>query len=244
MSKNASLLVELGLTHSTPTEQSTQGSARAKRRRARIEHRDRWGHVLVLPEPGSRQRMACVEIRPDRRINRAIDAGQYYDWIDLTGGEERRWRFGDGEGGPVAEGEEAVVGGVGADFRWKSVDREVEATTDTVYDEAATKAAQEQQPKPPKVHYSVSSLLPPTLTPGNTRRRLPPVQEKDTASKNGVSEREPEVHQAVLRYVLQPVGQCKRSAANPSDTATSSLMRRTDPSFAPCVWACATAPCA
>lgn len=161
MSKNASLLIELGLTSSTAavTQASTQASSSKskKRKGPRKEHRDRWGHVIGLPPPGRKQRMACVEIRPDRKVNRAIDSGEYYDSISLTEGEERRWRFGDGEGGELAEGEELQVGGVGADFRWKTLDLVVEAAEDIdLDDDTGAESAAEKPPPAPKVPYSVS----------------------------------------------------------------------------------------
>lgn len=110
-----------------------------------------------MPAPGRKQRMACVEIRPDRKVNRAIDSGQYYDSTNLTEGEERRWRFGDGEGGELAEGEEPLVGGVGADFRWKTLDPIVEAAEGfALVEDTAAESATEKAPPAPKVHYSVS----------------------------------------------------------------------------------------
>lgn len=45
----------------------------------------------------------------------------------MAEGEERRWRFGSGEG-VYQIGEQAVVGGVGPDFRWRKwlgIDREL-----------------------------------------------------------------------------------------------------------------------
>lgn len=164
MSKNASLLEELGLTPSTlsfPDDSSAQeSSSRSKKRKApRKEHRDRWGHVIGLPPPGRKQRMACVEIRPDRKVNRAIDAGEYYDSTGLTEGEERRWRFGDGEGGELAEGEEPLVGGVGPDFRWKTLDAVDEALIAEMEERIEAEKVEEKPPPAPKVPYSVSWRL-------------------------------------------------------------------------------------
>lgn len=101
--------------------------------------------------------MACVEIRPERKVNRAINSGEYYDSTSLTEGEERRWRFGDGEGGELAEGEEPEVGGVGADFRWKTLDPVIEAAEGIDLDEDTKKESPAEKPAPaPQVHYSVS----------------------------------------------------------------------------------------
>lgn len=62
--------------------------------------------------------MAAIEIRTDRMSRRAIDNGEYVDCRHWAEGEERRWRFGNGKG-KLQEGDEAMIGDVGPDFRWK-----------------------------------------------------------------------------------------------------------------------------
>lgn len=122
---NMGLLSQLGLGDSGETlfekdlSTSQPPAPTNKRKRQHREVRDRSGHIITLPRPGQRQRMACVEISTKRPIRRDIDDGKYIDCENWAEGEARRWRFGRGAGGDLEEGEEAVVGGVGADFRWR-----------------------------------------------------------------------------------------------------------------------------
>jgi hypothetical protein len=62
--------------------------------------------------------MACVEIPADRKLRKRIAEGAYVDRTWWSMGEERRWRFGYGEG-VLEQGERPVVGGVAPNFRWR-----------------------------------------------------------------------------------------------------------------------------
>lgn len=123
MQANASLLAQLDLIGGASSSFGTTAtSPPAPRRRGRpsnyIERYDRYGYVVSLPPPGKTQVLAAVEVRTDRMTRRAIDHGEYTDCMDWAVGEDRRWRFGDGEG-ELQPGEQPVVGDVGPDFRWK-----------------------------------------------------------------------------------------------------------------------------
>lgn len=126
---NEDLLAELGLQQASQQlfpAQSPPPAKSAPRQRGRRVIFDRRGNVLSLPPPGHRQRAKCVEIVIGRKMRRMIDDGEYLD-RSLMQGEERRWRFGHGEGGELAEGEEAEVGGVTSAFRFRAWKDKMEA---------------------------------------------------------------------------------------------------------------------
>ncbi|WVR03452.1 hypothetical protein IAU60_000443 [Kwoniella sp. DSM 27419] len=80
---------------------------------------DRSGHIVSLPAEGTTHTIACVEMSSDRKLKKRIIDGEYTDCSWWKDGEARRWRFGRGQGGDLADGEEERVGGVGKDFRWR-----------------------------------------------------------------------------------------------------------------------------
>lgn len=97
----------------------TQSSAKRKKREGHKEVFDRSGYIVSLPAPGQqRQRMACVEMPTDRQLRKRIAEGEYVDCEHWWEGEERRWRFGRGQG-ENKEGEEEDLGGVTKEFRWR-----------------------------------------------------------------------------------------------------------------------------
>lgn len=122
--ENQALLTSLGI-HSSQTviinadpDPSPSNVSLRRRKKVTGPRFDRSGYVLSLPEPGEKQVMACVEIPADRKVRKRIAEGAYVDRTAWSVGEERRWRFGYGEG--VLElGERPVVGGVAPDFRWR-----------------------------------------------------------------------------------------------------------------------------
>lgn len=63
--------------------------------------------------------MACVEVPNDRKVARQIADGEYEDRSWWTEGEERRRRFGRGDGGELGNDEKRYIGGVGEEFRWR-----------------------------------------------------------------------------------------------------------------------------
>lgn len=106
---------------SSSVHQNPSGSSGAQRKRrdtASQPKYDRSGYIISLPPPGQRQRMAAVEIPSDRKLMRSIADGEYQDCSWWGAGEARRRRFGHGESN-LELGEQAVVGGVGPDFRWR-----------------------------------------------------------------------------------------------------------------------------
>jgi hypothetical protein len=122
--ENQALLTSLGI-HSSQTvilnaEPDLSPNHVPLRRRKKVTgpRFDRSGYVLSLPERGEKQIMACVEIPADRRVRKRIAEGAYVDRSWWSVGEERRWRFGYGEG-VLEPGERPVVGGVAPDFRWR-----------------------------------------------------------------------------------------------------------------------------
>jgi hypothetical protein len=116
--------------------------------------RDRNGYILTQPEPGKKHILACIEIPPDRRVQRLIAEGAYKDYTLLGRGEARRWRFGDGTG-VLAEGEEpGEVDGVSDTFRWRPWD-ESESEDEPEDSPKVVPPTPEPREKKPKVHYSV-----------------------------------------------------------------------------------------
>lgn len=104
---------------SLPRTHSHSGDSPVQRKKQKHKRMfDRSGHILSIPGPGEKQRMACVEMPSDRRLLRRIADGEYQDRADWAEGEDWRWKFGRNEG-VLGEGERAVVGGVGPDFRWR-----------------------------------------------------------------------------------------------------------------------------
>lgn len=154
MLENQSLLAELDLfggasnTLGTASAQPapTQPASHRRGRKSRNAQRlDRWGYVVSLPPPGETQVLAAIVIRTDRMTRRAIDHGEYTDCTRWAAGEERRWRFGHGDG-MLQEGEAEEVGGVGPSFRWK----EYGAVVDVVRArEEAAAEAMEMSVEPP-----------------------------------------------------------------------------------------------
>jgi hypothetical protein len=124
--ENQLLLDSLGIAPSTPLSASnsmpTPSQATAKRNgKTAKSHRrvyDRSGYIVSAPGPGERQRIACVEMPADRQLARRIQIGDYADCEEWWVGEERRWRFGHGNG-VLAEGEPVELGGVTPHFRWR-----------------------------------------------------------------------------------------------------------------------------
>ena len=124
--ENQLLLTSLGIAPPTPLSAENsiaapfQSTARRKERKVKPHRRvyDRSGHVVSAPGPGERQRIACIEVPADRQLARRIQEGEYADCEEWWVGEERRWRFGQGDGVLVV-GEALEVGGVTADFRWR-----------------------------------------------------------------------------------------------------------------------------
>ena len=126
--ENQELLSSLGISSSSNAIGSHDGPSASKKPRKGREKRqggpskpvfDRSGYVISLPPFGATHTIACVEMPSDRAIKRRIAEGEYQDCSHWKEGEARRWRFGRGRGGVLAEGEEEYVGGVGADFRWR-----------------------------------------------------------------------------------------------------------------------------
>lgn len=124
--ENEILLSELGISASLGRLASTSSLASAppkqtieRQRRPRGPVYDRSGYIMSQPEPGQTFRMACVEMPSDRNRRKRISDGDYQDCSRWAEGEERRWRFGDGEG-TYEKGEAPVVGGIGPDFRWRA----------------------------------------------------------------------------------------------------------------------------
>ncbi|BEJ08555.1 hypothetical protein CcaverHIS641_0506490 [Cutaneotrichosporon cavernicola] len=157
MLENQSLLAELNVFRASISEPAPPPAPRAPRRSTKhVQRHDRYGYIVSLPPPGQRQVLAAIVVRTDRGTRAAIDAGEYVDCTAWAEGEERRWRFGNGEG-VLEEGEAEVIGDVGPDFRWKTV----EAVDMEQEREAATRAAMELgTPAPPpepavkkKYHY-------------------------------------------------------------------------------------------
>lgn len=124
---NKLLLQELGFTSSKPpiTPSSSLPSISQaqtptiRRKKIKAPLYDRAGYILSLPGPGERHRMACVEMPSDRSVGRRITDGEYQDCTHWRYGEERRWKFGHGDGGVLAEDAPVTEGGVGVDFRWR-----------------------------------------------------------------------------------------------------------------------------
>ncbi len=147
MLENQSLLAELDIFGAaTIAEPPARPTPRARRSAKFVERRDRYGYVVSLPPPGKKQVLAAIEVRTERAVRRAIDAGEYIDCTSWAEGEERRWRFGWGTG-ELADGEEAVVGGVGPDFRWKEARVDVEEEPETVAQEVVE--VEPPSPSPP-----------------------------------------------------------------------------------------------
>lgn len=127
--ENRALLADLGIEPNMvnavagPSQAPAAPAASApKRKRSRPQHklvRDRSGYLVSLPPQGEVQRMACVQVPSDRRLRRLISEGVYVDCSDWSIGEARRWRWRDGDGETLQQGERAVVGGVAPDFRWR-----------------------------------------------------------------------------------------------------------------------------
>ncbi|CAK9781349.1 hypothetical protein CC85DRAFT_282836 [Cutaneotrichosporon oleaginosum] len=140
MQENQSLLAELDIFGAAIAEPAPRP---APRRQKHVERRDRYGYIVSLPPPGKRHVLAAIEVRTERAVRRAIDAGEYIDCTHWAAGEERRWRFGWGNG-VLEEGEEAVVDGIGPDFRWK------EAVEDESEDEPTPTPVPVQAGSPPQ----------------------------------------------------------------------------------------------
>lgn len=112
--------------------------------------------------------MACVEIDNRKRSTRSVDTSKYKDRTHWALGEERRWKFGAGQGGELEAGADDFVGGVCADFRWQTWEaiqaEELAKRVEVVVDESEgddddvsvdTPMPVPRVPKE-KVHYSVS----------------------------------------------------------------------------------------
>lgn len=127
--KNKRLFDRLGIKPITPLTSSISSdspvASTAKRKQGPRQSKastkpiyDRSGYITSLPPPGQRYRIACVEMPTDRGLKKRIAEGEYTDAIHWWEGEDRRWKVGNGTSG-IAEGEEAEIGGVTKDFRWR-----------------------------------------------------------------------------------------------------------------------------
>ncbi|BEJ15831.1 hypothetical protein CspHIS471_0504360 [Cutaneotrichosporon sp. HIS471] len=131
MLENQSLLAELNIFGASISEPAPPPTPRAPRR----------SRSTSSATIGT----AAIVVRTDRGMRAAIHAGEYVDCTAWAEGEERRWRFGNGEG-VLEEGEAELIGDVGPDFRWKTM----EAIDVEEEREAATRAAMELgTPTPP-----------------------------------------------------------------------------------------------
>lgn len=161
MEENNNLMAELGLSMAGSALFASQKSletpplTNGRRRNNRKVIRDRNGYILSRPPPGERYRMACVEISADRKTRRSIAEGAYSDRTSWEVGEERRWRFGDGDG-VLAEGEEpGEVDGISDQFRWRDLYDFIDDEPITLEDSPSPTPVERE--KKEKVPYNVSN---------------------------------------------------------------------------------------